>query len=107
MDYVLGIETSCDETAAAVIKGGEILLSDIIASQDDVHNIYGGIVPELACRKHIESIIPVIEKAIIDAGIDKSDLDGIAVTKGPGLIGSILIGVSAAKFGNWWMFQYF
>ena len=97
MKLVLGIETSCDETAAAVLKNGNKLLSNVIASQEDIHSKYGGIVPELACRRHIECILPVIEKAIDNADIELDDLSGIAVTKGPGLIGSILIGVSAAK----------
>ena len=97
IELILGIETSCDETAASVLKGGEQLLSNVIASQDDIHSKYGGIVPELACRRHIECILPVIEKAVNDAGIKLKDIDGIAVTKGPGLIGSILIGVCAAK----------
>jgi len=97
MTLILGIETSCDETAAAVIEDGARLPSNVIASQDDIHSRYGGIVPELACRRHIECIIPVIERALEDAGVELGDLDGISVTKGPGLIGSILIGVSAAK----------
>ncbi|MBU1626944.1 tRNA (adenosine(37)-N6)-threonylcarbamoyltransferase complex transferase subunit TsaD [bacterium] len=97
MELILGIETSCDETAAAVLKNGDELLSNVVASQDDIHSKYGGIVPELACRRHIECILPVIEKALDDANVKLKDIQGIAVTKGPGLIGSILIGVSAAK----------
>jgi len=97
MELVLGIETSCDETAAAVLKNGNELLSNVVASQDDIHTKFGGIVPELACRRHIECILPVIEKALTDANVKLKELDGISVTKGPGLIGSILIGFSAAK----------
>src|SRR6266704_6417820 len=94
---VLGIETSCDETAAAVLDGGRKILSNIVASQDDVHGPYGGIVPELASRRHIEGIVPVIRRALATAGSGLRDLDGIAVTQGPGLVGSLLIGCSLAK----------
>ena len=94
---ILGIETSCDETAASVIKDGSIILSSIIASQVDIHNIYGGVVPEIAARKHIEAISAVVETAIQDAGITKSDLDAVAVTQGPGLVGALLVGFSFAK----------
>jgi len=94
---VLGIETSCDETAAAVLDGGGKILSSIVASQDDVHGPYGGIVPELASRRHIEVIVPVITRALDEAGIGLRDLDGMAVTQGPGLVGSLLVGCSAAK----------
>jgi len=94
---VLGIETSCDETAAAVLDGGRKILSSIVASQDDVHGPYGGVVPELASRRHIEVIVPVIRRALATAGSGLRDLDGIAVTQGPGLVGSLLIGCSVAK----------
>lgn len=94
---VLGIETSCDETAAAVIKDGTSLLSNIVYSQMDVHSKYGGIVPEIASRKHIEAIAPVVCQALDNAKILPEDIDGIAVTQGPGLIGSLLVGLSAAK----------
>src|SRR6266511_1250638 len=94
---VLGIETSCDETAAAVLDGGRKILSSIVASQDDVHGPYGGVVPELASRRHIEVIVPVIRRALATAGSGLPDLDGIAVTQGPGLVGSLLIGCSVAK----------
>jgi N6-L-threonylcarbamoyladenine synthase len=94
---VLGIETSCDETAAAVLDGGRKILSSIVASQDDVHGRYGGVVPELASRRHIEVILPVLRRALDVAGIGLGDLDGIAVTQGPGLVGSLLIGCSVAK----------
>ena len=94
---VLAIESSCDETAAAVIVGGEKALSNIISSQTQVHRKYGGVVPELASRKHIEAIIPVINEALGKAGITLEHVEGIAVTNGPGLIGSLLVGLSVAK----------
>ncbi len=94
---ILGIETSCDETAASVIKDGSIILSSIISSQVDIHHIYGGVVPEIAARKHIEVISAVVEAAIQDAGITKSDLNAVAVTQGPGLVGALLVGFSFAK----------
>ena len=94
---VLGIETSCDETAAAVVADGRRVLSSVVASQDDVHARYGGIVPELASRRHLEVIVPVVERALVEAGVTPSDLDGIAVTHGPGLVGSLLVGCSVAK----------
>jgi tRNA N6-adenosine threonylcarbamoyltransferase len=98
---VLGIETSCDETAAAVLADGRRVLSSVVASQDDVHAPYGGVVPELASRRHIEVIVPVVEKALTDAGVALGDLDGIAVTYGPGLVGSLLVGCSMAKALAW------
>src|SRR5574340_179 len=94
---VLGIESSCDETAAAVVRDGQFLLSNVVASQIDIHSKYGGVVPEVASRKHAESIGPVIFKALEDAEVSLGDLSGIAVTNGPGLIGSILVGLSVAK----------
>ena len=94
---VLAIESSCDETAAAVIVGGEKALSNIVSSQTQVHRKYGGVVPELASRKHIEAIIPVINEALGKAGITLEHVEGIAVTNGPGLIGSLLVGLSVAK----------
>ena len=94
---VLGIESSCDETAAAVVENGSSLLSNVIASQIDIHGPYGGVVPEIASRKHIEAVIPVILQALEDAGVSLSDIDGIAVTRGPGLVGSLLVGLAAAK----------
>src|SRR5438034_11577932 len=98
---VLGIETSCDETAAAVLDGGRKVLSNVVASQDDVHAKYGGVVPELASRRHLEVIVPVIRRALAEAGMGLSDLDGIAVTQGPGLVGSLLVGCSVAKALSW------
>jgi len=94
---VLGIETSCDETAAAVVADGRTILSSKIASQVDIHARYGGVVPEVASRQHLLAIIPVIEQALDEAGADLGDLDGVAVTHGPGLAGSLLVGVNAAK----------
>src|SRR5262245_6555136 len=94
---VLGVETSCDETAAAVLDGGRKILSNIVASQDDVHRPYGGIVPELASRRHVEVMLPVLRRALDAAGLGLRDIDGIAVTQGPGLVGSLLIGCSVAK----------
>jgi N6-L-threonylcarbamoyladenine synthase len=94
---ILGIETSCDETAAAVVEDGGAILSNKIASQVEIHARYGGVVPEVASRQHILSIVPVIQQAMAEAGVIWNDLDGIAVTNGPGLAGSLLVGVSAAK----------
>ena len=93
---VLGIESSCDETAAAVVKDGK-MLSNVIASQIKDHSPYGGVVPEIASRKHIEAIVPVIKQALSGAVLEMKDIEGIAVTRGPGLVGSLLIGLSAAK----------
>jgi N6-L-threonylcarbamoyladenine synthase len=93
----LGIESSCDETAAAVLADGEKILSNIVASQNAVHAPYGGVVPELASRRHIEVILPTIQRSLDEAGVQLGDLDGIAVTQGPGLIGSLLVGCSVAK----------
>jgi N6-L-threonylcarbamoyladenine synthase len=94
---ILAIESSCDETAAAVTAEGEKALSNIVSSQTQVHRKYGGIVPELASRKHIEVIIPVIKEALLKAGITLDHVEGVAVTNGPGLIGSLLVGLSVAK----------
>src|SRR6059036_1383723 len=94
---VLGIESSCDETAAAVLADGRRILSSVVASQDAIHAPYGGVVPELASSRHLEVIVPVVDKALADAGVRLPDLDGIAVTQGPGLVGSLLVGCSVAK----------
>jgi N6-L-threonylcarbamoyladenine synthase len=94
---ILGIETSCDETAAAVVDHGTFIRSNIVASQVDVHKKYGGVVPELACRKHIENMVPVVRAALDTAQTTLEEIDAIAVTQGPGLIGALLIGLSAAK----------
>ena len=94
---ILGIETSCDETAAAVVKDGREVLSSVIASQVEEHKIYGGVVPEIASRRHCEAIFAVTEKALGDAGLSIADIDAIAVTYAPGLIGALLVGVNFAK----------
>ena len=94
---VLAIESSCDETAAAVVKNGRCVLSNVISSQIDLHTLYGGVVPEIASRKHIEKINQVIEEALKEADMELTDMDAIAVTYGPGLVGALLVGVSAAK----------
>lgn len=97
MAYILGIETSCDETAASVTRDGREVLSNVVYSQIDIHTLYGGVVPEIASRKHIDKIIWVIDKALKDANIKKEELDAVAVTYSPGLVGALLVGVSAAK----------
>ena len=94
---ILGIETSCDETAAAVVENGRAILSNVVASQADLHAQFGGVFPEVASRQHILAIYPVIEQALCKAHLDLSDLDGIAVTRGPGLPGSLVVGINAAK----------
>ena len=94
---ILGIETSCDETAAAVIEDGRLVRSNVVASQIEMHARYGGIVPEIASRQHMKAIIPVVEDALQQAGVDLRELEGVAVTHGPGLAGSLLVGVNAAK----------
>lgn len=94
---LLSIETSCDETAAAVLRDGKELLSNVIVSQTDLHASYGGVVPELACRRHIEVISPVVERALKQADVTLDEIHGVAVTVGPGLIGALLVGVSFAK----------
>ena len=94
---ILAIETSCDETAAAVVVNGRTVLSNIISSQVPLHTMYGGVVPEIASRKHVEKICPVINEALKQAGMTYDDITAIAVTYGPGLVGSLLVGLSAAK----------
>ena len=94
---ILAIESSCDETAAAVVRNGREVLSNVIYSQIDLHTLYGGVVPEIASRKHIDKINQVVEKAITDSGMQLKDMDAIAVTYGPGLVGPLLVGVSFAK----------
>lgn len=94
---ILGIESSCDETAAAVVKNGREVLSNIISSQIRLHELYGGVVPEIASRKHVEKINPVIEEALKEAGVTLDDIDAIGVTYGPGLVGALLVGVAEAK----------
>ncbi len=94
---ILGIETSCDETAASVVQGGQTVLSSVVSSQVDIHARFGGVVPEIASRAHVELITPVVAQAIVEAGIEHGDVDAVAATVGPGLVGSLLVGVSTAK----------
>lgn len=94
---ILGIETSCDETAAAVVQDGTRILSSVVSSQVEIHHPYGGVVPELASRKHIESIVPVVNAAIENADMTAQQLDAVAVTRGPGLVGALLVGFCYAK----------
>ncbi len=94
---VLGIETSCDETAAAIVRDGREIVSSVIASQIETHKRFGGVVPELASREHLDKIVPIVEEAFAQAGMQPQEIDGIAVTVGPGLVGSLLVGVSYAK----------
>lgn len=94
---ILGIESSCDETAAAVVRGGRETLSNVVASQIALHAPYGGVVPELASREHLRAVVPVVEAALAEAGVGFADLDAVAVTEGPGLPGALLVGVSYAK----------
>jgi N6-L-threonylcarbamoyladenine synthase len=94
---VLGIESSCDETAAAIVRDGREMVSSVISSQVDIHKKFGGVVPELASREHLDKIVPVVEEAFTRARVSKAEIDGIAVTNGPGLVGSLLVGVSYAK----------
>src|SRR3954471_20800604 len=94
---VLGIETSCDETAAAVVEDGRRVRSDVVASQVLVHAEYGGVVPEVASRQHVATIVQVVRRALHEAGIGWPEVDGIAVTAGPGLVGALLVGVELAK----------
>ena len=95
--YILAIESSCDETAAAVVKNGREVLSNVISSQIDLHTLYGGVVPEIASRKHVENIDGVIKKALNDAGMKLEEMDAIGVTYGPGLVGALLVGLAEAK----------
>jgi N6-L-threonylcarbamoyladenine synthase len=97
MTRILGIESSCDETAAAVVADGRVILSSVVASQVDVHRKYGGVVPELASREHLRSIVPTVREALAQAGMTLHELDVIAVTQGPGLVGSLLVGVTYGK----------
>jgi N6-L-threonylcarbamoyladenine synthase len=94
---VLGIETSCDETAAAVVVRGQDVLSSVVSSQIDLHARYGGVVPEIASRAHVELLTPVVGQALVEAGLDGHGIDAVAATMGPGLVGALLVGVSAAK----------
>ena len=95
--YILGIESSCDETAASVVKNGREILSNTVLSQIDIHRLYGGVVPEIASRNHVEAIEKVVNQALNEAGLTVSDLNAVAVTYGAGLVGALLVGVSYAK----------
>lgn len=95
--YTLGIETSCDDSSVAILKNDREVLVNLISSQIDIHTLFGGVVPEIASRKHLEAINPLIDKALSDAGLTYEDIDLISVTKGPGLMGSLLVGISASK----------
>lgn len=98
---VLGIETTCDETAAAVVEGGRKILSSHVASQAALHAPFGGVVPEIACRAHVETLLPLVRRALDGAGVSLGDIDGIAVANTPGLVGAILVGLQAAKALAW------
>ena len=110
MTRVLAIETSCDETAAAVVENGHLVLSDPVATQIDIHKKYGGVVPELASRNHVVDIVPVVNDALEQADLTWADIDAIGVTQGPGLVGALLVGVQFAKALAWpitrRLFQY-
>ena len=95
--YILGIETSCDETAAAVVRSGEKVISNVVFSQIAAHQPYGGVVPELASREHLKAIMPVVRKALSEAGLTYQTINALAVTQGPGLAGALLVGISYAK----------
>src|SRR5436305_1126491 len=101
MPLILGIESTCDETAASIVRDGTTVLSNVIATQFELHAKYRGVVPEIASRAHIENILPVIRESLANARLDFKDIDAISVTHRPGLIGSLLIGVTAAKTLAW------
>ena len=101
MSLILGLETSCDETAAAVVRGGTEVLSNVVATQHELHVRYAGVVPEIASRAHVERLLPVVKQAVDEAGVSLADLDAVAVGNRPGLIGSLIVGVSAAKALAW------
>ena len=94
---ILGIESSCDETAAAIVAGGRKILSSVVASQTEIHRKYGGVVPELASREHLRQIVPVVREAVEQAHVSLGDVDAVAVTQGPGLVGALLVGVTYGK----------
>ena len=95
--FVLGIESSCDETACAIVRDGKEVLANVVRSQIDLHRAFGGVYPELACRQHVDALIPVIKSALEEAGVASSEIGLVAAAKGPGLIGALLIGLNAAK----------
>src|ERR1700731_1998989 len=94
---ILGIESSCDETAAAVVEDGRVILSNVVASQIDIHRKYGGVVPELASREHLRQIVPIVREALAQANMRLGEVDAIAVTQGPGLVGALLVGITYGK----------
>jgi len=96
-DLILGIETSCDETAAAVVRDGHVVLSNVVHSQVELHARWRGVVPEVASRSHTERILPIVEQALQQAGVQPADLDAVAVTHRPGMVGCLLVGLAAAK----------
>jgi N6-L-threonylcarbamoyladenine synthase len=98
---ILGLESSCDETAAAVVADGRTILADVISSQVKVHEKFGGVVPELASRHHVVNVVPVVGEALAEAGLSLDDLDGVAVTRGPGLVGALLVGLQVGKAIAW------
>ncbi|MGA8102244.1 MAG: hypothetical protein WB869_08830, partial [Candidatus Acidiferrales bacterium] len=95
--FILGIESSCDETAAAVVASGRTILSSVVSSQIDIHRKFGGVVPELASREHLRQIVPVVREALEQASVHLADLDAVAVTQGPGLVGALLVGITYGK----------
>src|SRR6516162_7707445 len=97
MALILGIESSCDETAAAVVEDGSRILASVVSSQMETHSRYGGVVPELASREHLRAIVPVVRLALEQAKVDYDDLSAVAATQGPGLVGSLLVGITYAK----------
>ena len=97
MTTILGIETSCDETAASVVVDARHVLSSVVSSQVDLHARYGGVVPEIASRAHVELLTPVVAQALVEAGVEDGAVDAVGATIGPGLVGALLVGVSAAK----------
>ena len=98
---ILAFESSCDETAAAVVRDGRTVLADVIASQADMHAVYGGVVPEIASRKHVEAIAGLADQALARAGLTRADIDAVAVTYAPGLVGALVVGVAFAKGAAW------
>jgi N6-L-threonylcarbamoyladenine synthase len=98
---ILGLETSCDETAAAVVSRGGEVRANVVSSQADLHARYGGVVPEVASRRHLELVAPVVREALTEAGASLDDVETVAVTRGPGLVGALLVGLSAAKALAW------
>jgi tRNA N6-adenosine threonylcarbamoyltransferase len=104
---ILGVETSCDDTAAAVLRDGRTILANVVSSQDQIHTRYGGVVPELASRQHVQNILPIVDGTLQKAGVSVQDLDGMAVTYGPGLVGSLLVGLSMIKGMSYrWQIPY-